>query len=163
MAEPVPGEEMSPDLRLLPDRARGLSAAQWLAAALRRLLTDNDRSLCQSAALIALGAVMALLAVGFGRRYSPVPAGVQTLRPQIVRPECSPTKARQKRPHSPTSLRDAAKRLASPKKQSNLAPLKPAAGIRIVLGIRLASERVAAERQHRRISAAKEILWPGTQ
>jgi len=92
---------------------------------------------------------MALLAVGFGRRYSPVPAGVQTLRPQIVRPECSPTKARQKRPHSPTSLRDAAKRLASPKKQSNLAPLKPAAGIRIVLGIRLASERVAAERQHR--------------
>ena len=42
-----------------------------------------------------------------------------------------------------TSLRDAAKRLANPKKESNLEPLKPTAGITIVPGISLAPERVS--------------------
>lgn len=148
IAEPAPGEEMPRELRLVPEGARGLGAAQWLAV-LRGLWVENYRSLGQSAALIALGAAMALLAVGFSRRHSPLPARVQTQRPQTVRPESSPAKARRKRPHSPTSLRDAAKRLASPKKQSNLIPMKPSAGGRIVPGIRLASERVAAERRHR--------------
>ena len=124
MTEPAPGEEMSPELRLVPDRPRGFDAAFWLAA-LRGLWVENYKSLGQSATLIALGAAMALLAVGFSRRHSPLPAGVQTLRPQTVRPESSPSKARRKRPHSPTSLRDAAKRLASPKKQSNLIAPKP--------------------------------------
>ena len=119
IAEPAPGEEMSPELRLVPDRTRGLGAAQWLAA-LRGMWVENYESLCQSAALIALGAAIALLAVGFSGRHSPLPAGLQTQRPQTVRPESSPAKARRKRPHSPTSLRDAAKRLASPKKESNL-------------------------------------------
>ena len=148
IAEPAPEEEMSAELRLVPDRARRLGAAQWLAA-LRGLWVENYKSLCQSAALIALGAAMALLAVGFSRRHSPLPAGVQRIRPQTVRPESTPAKARRKRPHSPASLRDAAKRLASPKKQSNLIPLKPSAGGKIVPGIRLASERVAAQRRHR--------------
>ena len=148
MAEPTPGEDLPPELRLVRDRSRGSGAAQWLGA-LRGLWVENYRSLCQSAALIALGAAMALLAVGFSRRHSPLPARVQTQRPQTVRPEASAAKARRKRPHSPTSLRDAAKRLASPKKQSNLIPLKPSAGGKIVPGIRLASERVAAERRQR--------------
>ncbi len=148
MAEPTPGEDLPPELRLVRDRSRGSGAAQWLGA-LRGLWVENYRSLCQSATLIALGAAMALLAVGFSRRHSPLPARVQTQRPQTVRPEASAAKARRKRPHSPTSLRDAAKRLASPKKQSNLIPLKPSAGGKIVPGIRLASERVAAERRQR--------------
>ncbi len=146
--ETAPGDEMSPDLRWAPDRPRGLGAEQWLAA-LRGLLAENYKPLCQSAALMAFGAALALLAVGFIHRHSPLPTGLQTQRPETIGPQSPPTKARRKRPHSPTSLRDAAKRLASPKEQSNLVPLKPAAGIKVVPGISLASERVAAERQHR--------------
>ncbi|MBZ5651749.1 MAG: hypothetical protein LAO18_14835 [Acidobacteriia bacterium] len=140
--EPTAGEETTPDLRLVSYRAPGLGTAHWYAALLG-LLTKNYRSLCQNAALVALGAAMALLAVGFSHRHSPLPAALRGQRSETIRPEVSPARARRKRPHPPTSLRDAAKRLANPKKESNLEPLKPTAGIKIVPGISLASERVS--------------------
>jgi len=59
-----------PDIELVQARKA------WLQPLLTQL-RENYKTICQNGALVAVGAVAALLVVSFAHRRSPLPAGLQ--------------------------------------------------------------------------------------
>ncbi|MGH9545503.1 MAG: hypothetical protein ACRD23_09840 [Terriglobales bacterium] len=150
--EQAPQREIAPDIRLVPNTQPTFGRDPWYQSLLGQLL-ENYKSLGQGAALIALGAALALLAVAFAHRRSPLPAGLQGS--ETIRPEVSPSKVLPKLSRQDSRRRNAVKILANPKKVSEVKSPKPTAGVKIVPGkIRLASARVVS--RHRRLNFSRE-------
>ncbi len=139
--------EIASDIRLVPNTQPPVGGDRWYQT-LPGQLIENYKTLGQGAALIALGAALALLTVGLSHRRSPLPAGLQGS--ETIRPDVSPTKVLPKLSRRATSRRNAAKSLANPKKVSDLKLAKPTAGVKIVPGkISLASARVVSRPRRR--------------
>ena len=115
---------------LMPKSERQGAGGPWYQIRLAQL-HDNHRVIGQSAALISVGAIAALLAVGFSHRRSPLPDGLRGTGG--LRQETPLVKSRRKLP-----ARLAAKRVGKspvvPKKAVELKSPKPAARAQIMPG-----------------------------
>jgi hypothetical protein len=133
------------------------------------LWLENYKALCRNAVLIALGALMALLAVGFAHRRSPFPVGLR--RPATIRPEVPSARAR-RNPVPRATTGGTAKSVAREKiteARENITDLKsprPATAVKIEPGkVSLASaqQRVLSQsRRHSNFSSEANVVAPDT-
>lgn len=124
---------------LMPNAEPGSGRERWYQVLLTQL-RENYKVLCQSAALIAVGAVAALLVVGFAHSRSPLPAGLQGA--EKIRQQVPLAKARRKPVSRRIIRRIAAKSAVAPKNAVGIKPLKPEARAMVVPGkVSLASSQ----------------------
>jgi len=124
---------------LMPNAEPGSGRERWYQVLLTQL-RENYKLLCQSAALIAVGAVAALLVVGFAHRRSPLPAGLQGA--EKIRQGVPLVKARRKPVSRRIIRRSAANSGVAPKDAVGIKPLKPEARATVAPGkVSLASSQ----------------------
>ncbi|PYY08869.1 MAG: hypothetical protein DMG61_23530 [Acidobacteria bacterium] len=122
---------------LMPKSERRGAGRSWFRIVLPQL-HNNYRVIWQSAALISVGAVAALLVVGFSHRRSPLPDALRGTGG--LRQETPQAKSRQKLPPRLATKRSVGKSEVAPKKAVELKSAKPAARAQIVPGkVNLAS------------------------
>jgi hypothetical protein len=106
---------------LMPSAEPGRGSYRWPQILLTQL-RENYKALCQSVALIAVGALAALLVVGFAHRRSPLPPGLQGA--ERIRQEVPLVKTRRKALSRTTTRQGAAKSPVTTKNALTLKSLK---------------------------------------
>jgi hypothetical protein len=174
LASPERVARLETETKTVPDVGRACGEAippgehRWYLTLLG-LWLKNYKGLCRNLALIALGALMALLAVGFAHRRSPFPVGLR--RPATIRPEAPSARAR-RNPAPRAMTGGTAKSVAREKiteARENITDLKsprPAAVVKIEPGkVSLASaqQRVLSKsRRHSNFSSEANVVAPDT-
>ncbi len=139
VAESATQPDAARHMWLMPDAEPGRDRDRWYQVLLA-YLRENYEALCQSVALVAVGALGALLVVGYAHRRSPLPAGLQGI--QEIRQEVPLAETRRKPPSRRMSRPGALKSAVTPKPAVSLKSLKAAPRATAVRGkVSLASSR----------------------
>jgi hypothetical protein len=158
VTEPATEADSARHMWLMP-AAPGSGEDRWYQILLTSL-RDNYKVVGQSAALIAVGAVAALLVVGLAHRRSPLPAGLQGT--EKIRQEVPLAKARRKQVARKITGGIAAKSAIAPKNAVGIKPLKPESRATVVPGkVSLASsqqQEFSKSQKHSRLSSEANVV-----
>lgn len=157
--------EQVSDIRLMPDIELVQARKAWLQPLLTQL-RENYKTICQNGALVAVGAVAALLVVSFAHRRSPLPAGLQgaeKVGQEVPLSKPQLTKARRKRMAQAVDRHHLAKSQVTAKMAAEVKSLVPSSRAKVAIGkVSLASSQQRLSSPHSKSSSETDFVAKDT-